>query len=205
MVTGHIQTGAVTQDVTAGRRCFLRTVQQPGFYTAADPYSPDGVVQDGAVYTYVGSENIYQTIAPVRRLAIRIRSSPRAIRRAAAALGRQPSIVRRDSGSRFIFPHAFNSLQAAATIRCAITTTPPTRAAADPTELDPATVTHPNACAPEPHDKASLAAAIRCHLQPGRESYALYELRRDAVAGSAGAVLGRQWQPVSCAVLHAPG
>ncbi|MGA2205607.1 MAG: TonB-dependent siderophore receptor [Terracidiphilus sp.] len=63
MVTGHIRTGAITQDVTAGGVLFLRSVHQPGFYTATNPYSPDGVVQDGAVYTYVGSENIYQPIA----------------------------------------------------------------------------------------------------------------------------------------------
>ena len=63
MLTGHIKTGAVTQDVTAGGSIFLRSVHEPGFYTAANPYSPDGVVQDGAVYTYVGSENIYQSIA----------------------------------------------------------------------------------------------------------------------------------------------
>jgi len=40
-------------------------VQQPGFYTVDNPYSPDGIVQDGAVYTYVGSENIYQPTAIV--------------------------------------------------------------------------------------------------------------------------------------------
>jgi iron complex outermembrane recepter protein len=39
-------------------------VQQPGFYTVQNPYDPSGIVQDGAVYTYVGSENIYQPIAP---------------------------------------------------------------------------------------------------------------------------------------------
>ncbi len=65
MVTGHIRTGAVTQDVTAGGVLFLRSVQQPGFYTEQNPYDPSGVVQDGAVYTYVGSENIYQSIAPI--------------------------------------------------------------------------------------------------------------------------------------------
>ena len=63
MVTGHIHTGAVTQDITAGGGVFLRSVQQPGFYTVQNPDSPDGIVQDGAVYTYVGSENIYQPIA----------------------------------------------------------------------------------------------------------------------------------------------
>jgi iron complex outermembrane recepter protein len=62
---GHIHTGAVTQDVTAGGMLFLRSVRQPGFYSVADPYSADGIVQDGAVYTYVGSENIYQTSTPL--------------------------------------------------------------------------------------------------------------------------------------------
>jgi iron complex outermembrane receptor protein len=63
MLTGHIHTGAVTQDITVGGVLFLRSVHQPGFYTAVNPYSPDGIVQDGAVYMYVGSENIYQSIA----------------------------------------------------------------------------------------------------------------------------------------------
>ena len=65
MLTGHIHTGAVTQDITAGGEVFLRSVQQPGFYTVQNPYDPSGVVQDGAVYTYVGSDNIYQPIAPL--------------------------------------------------------------------------------------------------------------------------------------------
>ena len=60
IVTGHVRTGKIGHDVTAGGEVFLRSVQQPGFYTIADPYSPDGVVQDGAVYSYVGTENIYQ-------------------------------------------------------------------------------------------------------------------------------------------------
>jgi iron complex outermembrane recepter protein len=63
--TGHIRTGAVTQDFAIGGELFLRSVRQPGYYTAQNPYDPSGVVQDGAVYTYVGSENIYQTIAPI--------------------------------------------------------------------------------------------------------------------------------------------
>ena len=33
MVTGHIKTGAVTHDMTAGGELFLRSVQEPGFYT----------------------------------------------------------------------------------------------------------------------------------------------------------------------------
>ena len=65
MATGHVRTGAISQDLAAGGELFLRSVQQPGFNTVAEPYSSDGVVQDGAVYTFVGSENIYQPIAPV--------------------------------------------------------------------------------------------------------------------------------------------
>jgi iron complex outermembrane receptor protein len=65
MLTGHIHTGAITQDITAGGVVFLRSVQQPGYYTVQNPYDPSGIVQDGAVYTYVGSENIYQTIASI--------------------------------------------------------------------------------------------------------------------------------------------
>jgi iron complex outermembrane receptor protein len=68
LVTGHIKSGtgkfAITQDLTGGGEMFLRSVQQPGYFTAASPYSPDGIVQDGAVYAYVGSENIFQSIAP---------------------------------------------------------------------------------------------------------------------------------------------
>ena len=65
MITGHIHTGAVTQDIAGGGVLFLRSVQQPGFYTVQNPYDPSGIVQDGAVYTYVGSENIYQPISPI--------------------------------------------------------------------------------------------------------------------------------------------
>ncbi|MGH9599034.1 MAG: TonB-dependent siderophore receptor, partial [Terracidiphilus sp.] len=64
MLSGHVRTGAVTHDLTLGAELFLRSVQQPGFYTVANPYSPDGVIQAGAVYTYIGSENIYQPLVP---------------------------------------------------------------------------------------------------------------------------------------------
>jgi iron complex outermembrane receptor protein len=60
MLTGHIHTGSVTQDITAGGVIFLRSVEQPG----APPANAPATVQDGAVYTYVGSENIYQPMAP---------------------------------------------------------------------------------------------------------------------------------------------
>jgi iron complex outermembrane receptor protein len=65
LVTGHIKTGFITNDLAAGVELFRRSVQQPGYFTADSPYDPNGVVQDGAVYTYVGSDNIYQPIAPI--------------------------------------------------------------------------------------------------------------------------------------------
>lgn len=62
MLSGHVRTGAVTHDLAAGGEIFVRTVHMPGFYTKSDPYSPDGVVQDGAVYWYIGTENIYEPL-----------------------------------------------------------------------------------------------------------------------------------------------
>ena len=59
LLTGHIKTGPVSQDLAAGAELFRRSVQQPG----APPANAPSTVQDGAVYTYVGSENIYQPIA----------------------------------------------------------------------------------------------------------------------------------------------
>lgn len=64
MVHGELRTGAVKHEISAGGELFVRTVHMPGFYTFANPYSPDGVIQDGAVYAYIGSENIYQPLAP---------------------------------------------------------------------------------------------------------------------------------------------
>jgi iron complex outermembrane receptor protein len=65
LVTGHIKTGPISQDLAAGGELFRRSVRQPGYYTADNPYDPNGVFQNGAVYTWVGSDNIYQPIAPV--------------------------------------------------------------------------------------------------------------------------------------------
>jgi iron complex outermembrane receptor protein len=55
LVAGHVRTGAITHDLTGGGELFLRSVQQPG----APPLNAPSTAQDGAVYTYVGSENIY--------------------------------------------------------------------------------------------------------------------------------------------------
>jgi iron complex outermembrane receptor protein len=56
MVTGHAKTGAITHEVTGGGEVFLRSVQQPG----APPANAPDWIADGAVYSYIGSENIYQ-------------------------------------------------------------------------------------------------------------------------------------------------
>ena len=61
MLTGHIKTGAVSQDLAFGGEVFLRSVQEPG----APPMNAPSTVQDGAVYSYLGSENIYQPLAPI--------------------------------------------------------------------------------------------------------------------------------------------
>jgi iron complex outermembrane recepter protein len=64
MLAGRVKTGAIAHNIVIGTELFLRSVQQPGFYTVANPYDPSGIVQDGAVYTYLGSENIYQPLTP---------------------------------------------------------------------------------------------------------------------------------------------
>jgi iron complex outermembrane receptor protein len=64
LATGRLKTGAVTHELAAGGELFRRSVQMPGYYTTANPASPDGAIQDGGVYTYIGSENIYQPNIP---------------------------------------------------------------------------------------------------------------------------------------------
>jgi iron complex outermembrane receptor protein len=56
LITGHVKTGAITHDLAGGGDLFLRSVQQPG----APPSNAPDWVTDGAVYNYIGSENIYQ-------------------------------------------------------------------------------------------------------------------------------------------------
>jgi iron complex outermembrane receptor protein len=81
IVMGHVRTGPVTHDLAVGGELFLRSVQQPGYFTAGNPGSPDGVVQDGAVYSYIGSENIYQPITPfagsTNSDGVRLQAGPR--------------------------------------------------------------------------------------------------------------------------------
>ena len=61
-LAGRVKTGPIAHNIVVGAELFLRSVQQPGFYTIANPYDPSGIVQDGAVYTYLGAENIYQPL-----------------------------------------------------------------------------------------------------------------------------------------------
>jgi iron complex outermembrane receptor protein len=56
MAAGHLRTGAVVQDLAAGGVIFLRSFQQPG----QPPADAPATVQNGSVYAYVGSENIFQ-------------------------------------------------------------------------------------------------------------------------------------------------
>ncbi len=153
MVTGHIHTGSVTHDVTAGGVLFLRTVHQPGFYSPAEPYSADGVVQDGAVYTYVGSENIYQTNATLPPPG-----DPNSLEPTYQSAGprRLWQDSRQSSGVIQDRIHLPARIQLLASVRYDSLRDHNYSAYAtcsDPTELDPATVTLPDACAPEPHDK----------------------------------------------------
>ncbi len=56
LVIGHIKTGAITHDLTGGGEFFRRSVQQPS----------------ESVYYDVGSENIYQPIAPVDLASVEV-------------------------------------------------------------------------------------------------------------------------------------
>ena len=65
-LTGHSGPARSRRTWPAEASSFCAACSSPASTRSPNPYSPDGVVQDGAVYTYVGSENIYQPIAPVR-------------------------------------------------------------------------------------------------------------------------------------------
>jgi iron complex outermembrane receptor protein len=61
LAMGTMKTGAVTHDLAFGGELFHRNVDLPG----APPANAPATVQDGAVYTYVGSENIFAPITQV--------------------------------------------------------------------------------------------------------------------------------------------
>jgi iron complex outermembrane receptor protein len=166
MVTGHIHTGAITQDVTAGGVAFLRSVQEPGFYTAANPYSADGIVQDGAVYTYVGSENIYQTNA-----ALPPPGDPNSLEPTYEAAGprrlwedsHQSSGVIQD---RIHLPHRVELIAGARYDSLRDHNYSAYASCSDPTELDPSTVTNPNACAPAITNKPAWLPQFAATYRP---------------------------------------
>ena len=161
------------------------------FLHRANPYDPSGIVQDGAVYTYVGSDNIYQPIAPLPRPgAANSLEDPLETAGPRRLWEDSHQVLRRHSGSRSSSrPHSAHRRR-------------PLRFIARSQLLALGYRSHHAA---HHHRQAYLAAAIRRHIQPNREPHALFELRRDVVARSARAILDRQRQPVSRAVFHAPG
>jgi iron complex outermembrane receptor protein len=60
MAVGTVKTGPMLNELAFGGEVFHRNVDLPGM----PPSTAPATVQDGAVYTYVGSENIYQPIMP---------------------------------------------------------------------------------------------------------------------------------------------
>ena len=55
---GRIKTGSITHNLVFGGSLFHRGVDLPGMQLPGTPSTSP--IQDGAVYTYIGSENIYQ-------------------------------------------------------------------------------------------------------------------------------------------------
>ncbi|HEX8812092.1 MAG TPA: TonB-dependent receptor, partial [Terracidiphilus sp.] len=81
LVVGKLRTGPVTNDIAYGGEIFRRSVQQPGYYTVDSPISPDNIIQDGSVYAWIGSENVYQPITQIpdgeNDLDVRQQAGPR--------------------------------------------------------------------------------------------------------------------------------
>ena len=178
MLTGRVKTGAIAHDIVAGGDLFLRSVQQPGFYTVANPYDPSGIVQDGAVYTYLGAENIYQP----HRTPVPNRETPSS-KPARAAYGKTATNRRQLLQDRIELP---GRIQLIAGGRYDALRDHNYSAYASCTDF-----TVPAQLRARANRQASLAAAIRSHLQPGREPHSLLELWRTALAGAAGALVGR--------------
>ena len=104
MVTGHVQDRHDQAGPCRRRRTLFAQCAAARLHTVAEPYSSDGVVQDGAVYTYVGSENIYQPIAPVDLAPSKVRTSPLA----RAAFGKTVTRPQPSCRIAFICPAACN-------------------------------------------------------------------------------------------------
>ena len=199
MLTGHIKTGAVTQDVAAGRR---------------------NLFAQRAAARLLHRRRIPTIPAALCRMA---RSTPTSARKTSTSPSRQlpdPGAATslenplESAGPRRLWE---DSHQAAAIIqdrmhlpgRIQLIAGDTLRLAARPQLLAYASCAdfyrYPALAHPALTEQAGLAAAIRRHLQPGQHLTLYSQLRRAAVARSAGAFLGRQRQPVSRALLHAPG
>ena len=182
MATGQLKTGALTHFITLGGELFLRSVQMPGYDSINSPVSPDGITQDGAVYAYLGPENIYQPLeaypienpvetAGPRRLWEDSRQSSAVLQDRVQLPGRVQLIA----GGRYDALRDHNYSAQASDLH------------------------HAHAA----HRSAGVAAAVRDYLKPRAQSHTLRKLRRRAVAGAAGTVVGRQLQPVSQPLQHA--
>ena len=128
-------------------------------------------VQDGAVYTYVGSENIYQPNRCRSHRELRRHADPPARAASGKTVIRPPPSCR----TEYISPAASSSSPAAVTIRCATTTTR-RRHRFHRRRLQPS-LTSPSGC--------------RSMRSPSSRRQPHWQLRRAALAGPAGALLGR--------------
>ncbi len=62
LLVGSIKTGPARHDLAAGAELFHRSVQQPGYFTTANPST--AAIADGSVYDYIGADNIYAPNVP---------------------------------------------------------------------------------------------------------------------------------------------
>lgn len=80
LLNGHVKTGIATHDVSVGGELFLRSVRMPGA-PAAD--APDWV-QNGSVYAWIGTENIYEPLTAYNGATdsngVRLQAGPRALK-----------------------------------------------------------------------------------------------------------------------------
>ncbi len=158
MVTGHIHTGAITQDITAGgESSSCAACSSPASTPCRTPTSRRrGAGRRGLhlrrLREYLPAHRASFRL-PELPLLSKIRSNPRA----RAVFGKTAIKPRLSSRTACIFPAAFSSSPPAVTIRCATTTTLLTQLRG----------LHRARCMRSHiHRQSRLAAAIRRHLQP---------------------------------------
>lgn len=80
LLHGRVKTGFLTHAISVGGELFLRSVQMPGAPPAG---SPDWV-QDGSVYAWIGSENIYEPLQSFNGATdsngVRLQAGPRSLK-----------------------------------------------------------------------------------------------------------------------------